>query len=103
MRVGRPLRRLALAWTDGVIVGAASAVADTDEIWQVGIDVDSSVRGRGIAAALSAHVTRAVLDAGRAPLWGAAPTNLPSLRTALSVGYTLSWVEAFTAPSDLTV
>lgn len=92
----RPTRIMALACVGADIVGAASAAEDTDTLWQIGIDVEPSAQRRGIAAALTSALARAILDAGRTPFYGVAPANMPSLRTALAVGFAPAWLEVFT-------
>ena len=89
----------ALALHDDEVVGVASASTDSDTLWQIGIDVHSNYRGRGLGAALTSRVARGVLDAGRVPYYGSSINNIASRRTAQSVGFYPSWVSVFTTGS----
>jgi len=86
----------ALALRDDEVVGVASASTDSDTLWQIGIDVHSDHRARGMGAALTSQVARAVLDAGRVPYYGSSINNIASRRTAQSAGFYPSWVSVFT-------
>ena len=89
----------ALALRDEEVVGVASASTDSDTLWQIGIDVHSDHRARGLGAALTSQVARAVLDEGRVPYYGSSINNIASRRTAQSAGFYPSWVSAFTTGS----
>ncbi|MYE55392.1 MAG: GNAT family N-acetyltransferase [Chloroflexi bacterium] len=89
----------ALALHDDEVVGVASASTDSDTLWQIGIDVHSNYRGRGLGAALTSRVARGVLDAGRVPYYGSSINNIASRRTAQSAGFYPSWVSVFTTGS----
>jgi RimJ/RimL family protein N-acetyltransferase len=91
-----PDRVVALAERDGLLVGVAAASDDSPHLWQIGIDVAPEARGIGIGASLTSALAAYVLAQGAAPWYGAAPANIPSIRTALSCGFRLAWVEAFT-------
>ncbi|HVC32920.1 MAG TPA: GNAT family N-acetyltransferase [Chloroflexota bacterium] len=78
---------------DGEIVGIAAASADCDRLWQIGVDVVTSARGRGIGRALVSHLTREVLRQGRIPYYSTTVANLRSRGLALGVGYRPCWVE----------
>ncbi|MGH2586133.1 MAG: GNAT family N-acetyltransferase, partial [Dehalococcoidia bacterium] len=86
----------AVAYRGDEVVGVATCGDDTDQLWQIGIDVADGFRGSGIGAALTSALARHILEAGRVPWYGAAPANLPSINTALAAGFRLAWVEVFT-------
>lgn len=94
----RTNRALATVEHTGEVVGVATMSDDTERLWQIGIDVASSFRGRGLGAALTAALARHALERNTFPWYGVAPANLPSINTALSAGFRLAWVEAFTYP-----
>ncbi len=75
------------------IVGIAGASADCDQMWQIGVDVVTHQRGRGIGKGLVGRLTREVLRQGRLPYYSAAPSNIASQALACSLGYRLTWVE----------
>jgi hypothetical protein len=94
----RPAMLLARAWHDDTLVGAATAGADSDLLWQIGIDVTPEAQGLGIGAALTATLARATLGAGRVPWYSVAASNLVSFRTALAAGFRFAWIEAYSVP-----
>jgi GNAT superfamily N-acetyltransferase len=66
---------------------AVAGVFLTYGLREIGIDVVEERRGEGIGRALVASTAREIVDRGYTPFYGCAPTNLPSVRTALSVGF----------------
>ena len=96
----RPTQVLAIARDSRGVAGVGSAGADSDFVWQIGIDVRADVRGQGLAAALVAEVTRFVLDEDRVPLYSLSLWNVPSFRTASAVGYRLAFWEAVTYSAE---
>ncbi len=93
---GRPVTVAALALRNGAVTGVAAATADSDTLWQIGIDVRSDHRGEGLGAALTSSTAAAVLSRGRVPYYGTTIGNIASRRTALSAGFYPCWVSAFT-------
>ena len=92
----RPTTLVALAKHRGRVVGAASTSADSDEVWQIGIDVSESHRHRRIGAALTSALASAVLREGKIPYYSTSSGNIPSMRTALSAGFHPGWVDLST-------
>ena len=80
---------------DGGIAGMAAASADCEKLWQIGIDVLPGHRGRGLGAALVRRLSDEILRRGHVPYYGAAATNIASLRTALRAGFAPAWTAAF--------
>jgi len=91
-----PLKLVAIAHRGGTFAGVASAIADGNELWQIGIDIAQGAQGLGIGQSLASAITEAVLDQGVVPYWCTNPANLRSIRTALSIGYKPAWLEVFT-------
>ena len=87
---------VAVAMREDVVVGVATASTDSDTLWQIGIDVHSDHRARGLGAALTSQVARGVLDEGRVPYYGSSINNIASRRTAQSAGFYPRWVSVFT-------
>ena len=83
----------AVARREGEVVGIAGASADSDELWQIGIDVVPTARGLGIGRALVHRLTSETIALGRVPYYSAALSNLRSLGLAVAVGYWPAWVE----------
>ena len=71
----------------------AGVSADSDDLWQVGIDVEAAYRGLGIGQALVYLVTEAVCSQGKVPYYATAASNLASRNVAHRVGYLPCWVE----------
>ena len=75
------------------IAGVAGASADTDRMWQVGIDVVEGYRGRGLGAALVSALSRRIIELGRLPYYGTAVGNLHSQAIAVKCGFVPAWAE----------
>jgi GNAT superfamily N-acetyltransferase len=81
---------------DGLIVGLAAASADSDSMWQVGIDVLPGYRNRGIGKALVSGLTEALFDIEKLPYYQTTGmANISSRRIAVSLGYRPAWVEIY--------
>lgn len=97
-RMGQGRREVvaAVALLGDVVAGVATATTDSDTLWQIGIDVHSGHRGKGLGAALTSRVARGILDEGRVPYYGSSVNNIASRRTAQAAGFYPCWVSAFT-------
>ena len=85
---------IALAALDGrTIAGVAGASADTEIMWQVGIDVVEEYRGKGLGTALVSALSREIVSQGRLPFYGTAAGNLASQRIAVGCGFVPAWIE----------
>jgi len=92
----RPRLLACSAKHDGVIVGLAAASADSDSMWQVGIDVLPDYRNRGIGKALISRLTEALFDIEKLPYYQTTGmANISSRRIAVSLGYRPAWVEVY--------
>lgn len=98
-KTGRPTMIAGIAEHAGEIAAVCGASADSPTMWQLGIDVSPNHQGQGIASALVSAVTQAVLDAGKLPYYGTSSSNVPSMRSALSVGYKPTWIEVLSRPT----
>lgn len=85
---------------DGEILGMAGVSADSDLLWQIGIDVMPEARGQGVAAALVAHIRNDVLAEGRLPYYGTSISHMASQRVALRCGFRPAWFELVAGPVD---
>ena len=81
------------AYDGGRLIGLAGCSADGDEMWQIGIDVLPEYRRQGIAAALTNQLARAVFEHDKVPFYGAAWSNVRSIRNGLKSGFRPAWVE----------
>ena len=93
---GRPNVVTAVAIRGEKVVAAAAASTDSDALWQIGIDVQSKHRGRGLGAVLTSRVASAVLARGKVPFYGSRVDNIASRRTAHSAEFYPSWVAVYT-------
>ena len=88
---------LAAAAKDGdEIIALAGASADTELMWQIGIDVRPAYRGRGIGAYLVSLLRTEIEKRGKLPYYGTSLSNLASQRIALHCGFRPAWVETET-------
>jgi GNAT superfamily N-acetyltransferase len=81
----------------GAILGIACASADSDLLWQIGIDVVPAARGAGIGRALVGRLTARIFERGRVPYYATAISNLRSSSVALGLGYVPAWTELYAA------
>jgi ribosomal protein S18 acetylase RimI-like enzyme len=91
----RPTMIVSLARHHRKVVGMAAASADNDIMWQVGVDILSDYRGKGIGKALVSHLTERIIERGKLPYYSTWVSNIGSQRTARSVGYKPVWVELY--------
>lgn len=99
----KSLDRLAVgAYDKGRLVGLAGCSADSDTMWQIGVDVLPSYRRKGIGAILTNRLARETFDRGYVPFYCAAWSNVKSAKNAVRSGFRPGWVEA-AAKSDLSV
>jgi hypothetical protein len=97
----RPLTAIALTWQGDRVAGVATLTMDSEQLWQIGIDVDARDRGLGLGAMMTAALGLEALSNDAVPYYGTTASNVASMRTALSAGFRPAWVEAFTKHSDL--
>ena len=75
------------------IVAMAGCSADTPLMWQVGVDVIPTHRGRGLAAQLVSRLRDEILARGKIPYYGTSLSNIYSWKTALTCGFCPSWID----------
>jgi len=80
-----------LAMVDGNIAGIAGVSADCEMLWQIGINVRSEYRNKGIATALTNKLAINVLAQGKIPYYATAPRNIASQRVAIRAGFLPAW------------
>ncbi len=85
-------------------VGVAGCSNDSENMYQIGVDVLPEYRRRGIASELVKKLTVLIAEKGICPYYRCAWSNIASRRTAISCGYSDAWVELSYRPiknSDL--
>jgi predicted GNAT family acetyltransferase len=76
-----------IAEMDGRYCGVAfSAAVSSDEV-DIGVEVDQSCRGQGMASALALKMCEEIINSGKKPVWAHAESNTGSMRTALKCGF----------------
>ena len=81
------------AVSDGEIIGMAGASADSEEFWQIGIDVVQNSEGRHVGTALVSELTMDILRCGKIPYYGTGMSHIASQRVAAAAGYDVFWFE----------
>ena len=69
----------------------AGASADSDTMWQIGINVEPGARRRGLATVLVSLLKDEILDRGILPYYGTAMSHIGSLRVAVGSGFIPAW------------
>jgi len=75
--------------------GIAAAAADSDVMWQIGVDTLPEYQNHGIAKAMVSILTENLFEKGILPYYSTRVVNIASQRTALSLGYNPAWVELY--------
>jgi len=75
------------AFCNGKYSGVAFSSAVSSSEVDIGVEVDPSYRGRGIASALCACMVRDIISQGRKPVWAHGESNKGSRHTALKCGF----------------
>ncbi len=88
------------AYDRGKLVGFAGCSADCGTMWQIGVDVLPEYRRQGTASAVTARLTREILDRGKVPFYCCAWSNVKSARNAVRCGYHPAWVELTAKPVE---
>lgn len=78
---------VAAAWADRRPVAFCYPVWQTESWWDVSIDTLAAYRQRGFGARAARTLIRYMRTTGKAPVWGALDTNLPSRTLAARLGF----------------
>ncbi len=90
-----PRRVAAVARCSGELAGIAGACADSDNMWQIGVDTLPEYRNRGIGKATVSAVTGYVLIQGIIPYYSTVVSNIDSSGICTALGYKPAWVELY--------
>ena len=99
-QASRPVKAVSIARNGSKLIGLASITADSAQLWQIGLDVVDDHRGKGVGTALTLALAKFALDSDAVPYYGATAANIPSIRTAISAGLKLAWMEVFSVPAE---
>lgn len=80
---------------DGMILGMSGASADSDSMWQIGIDVAKEARGQNIGPFLTILLKEEIIRRGKLPFYGTAESHIQSQRVGLKSGFFPAWWEAY--------
>lgn len=80
---------------EGDLVGVAGACADSQVLWQIGIDVKKEFRGQGLAACLVTRLANRILQRGIVPFYGTASSNIASQAVAHRCGFSPAWMNNY--------
>lgn len=82
-----------VAYDKGELLGVAGASNDTDDIWQIGVDVVPEKQKQHVATDIVRIISNEVLKKSKIPYYGTAWSNIASKRVAINAGYKPVWVE----------
>ena len=85
-RAVRNLYGMAVHDDDDEVVALAGAF-NTYGLHEIGVDVVAEHQGEGLGRAVVSALAREILDRGAVPFYGCNPSNIRSMRTALSAGF----------------
>ena len=91
----RPDVLACVARKENEVIALAGASADSDDFWQIGVEVLPPFRGRGIAREVVHELTRAILARGKIPYYSTHVDNLASNSVAIHLGYWPAWTEIY--------
>lgn len=83
---------------DGEILGMAGASADCEDMWQIGINVNSQAQGGNIGALLTIMLKKKILEMGKIPFYGTAESHIQSQTVEVKSGFIPSWAELCSGP-----
>ena len=87
---------LAVAAFDGdKIMGVAGASMDSENLWQIGVNVVREYKHRGVATNLVALIKDEILRRGKVPYYGTVQSHIFSKNTAINAGFKSAWVEIY--------
>jgi hypothetical protein len=79
----------------GKIIAIAGASSDSEDLWQIGLDVKEKYRDMGIGKFLLNLITKNIIKLRKIPYYSTTVWNIPSMNLALYSGYKLLWVEYY--------
>lgn len=80
---------------EGKPIAMAGASADSDTMWQIGIDVLSGFEHRGIAVCLVTMLKNRILEMGKVPFYGTSESHSNSMDVAIRSGFLPAFTEVF--------
>ena len=65
-------------------------------MWQIGINVNNSYRGKGIGAYLTNELKKEIIKKGVLPFYGTVESHISSQKIALRAGFTPAFYQMYT-------
>ena len=78
---------------NGEILGMAGASADSDVMWQIGIDVMPESKGQNLGPFITILLKREILKRGKLPYYGTVESHIQSQKVAVKSGFLPYWAE----------
>jgi len=91
----RPDVLAAAVFERGKILGLAGASKDSDQFWQIGLDIIPEARERHLGTALVKALAYEIIQRGHIPYYGTWAANIASRRVAHNSGFIPAWVELY--------
>lgn len=85
---------------NNTVVAMAGASKDTEEMWQIGVDVKKDYRSKGLATALVSNLANIIIEKGKIPYYSTTSSNIPSQLVAYKCGFMPFWYSKKTINSD---
>ncbi|MBR6627733.1 MAG: hypothetical protein IKL04_07140 [Lachnospiraceae bacterium] len=87
-------------YDQNAMAGMSGVSRDGTYLWQVGINVDKEMRGRGLAAGLVKELTMELLRRGVTPFYGTGEAHSISRSVALKAGYVPAFASVYAVRAD---
>ena len=84
-----------LAKKDNEVIALAGAGSETNNLWEVGVDVKPEYRKSGLGTKLVSNLTVDIIKQGIVPFYSASVTNLGSQMVANRSGYIPCWIDTY--------
>ena len=80
------------------LIGLSGCSADAEKMWQIGVDVLSEYRKKGVGSAMTAKLALEIFAREKVPFYCSAWSNIRSVRNAIKSGFLPAWVEMSIKP-----
>ena len=80
---------------DGAIAAMAGASRDSARMWQIGVDVQPPMRGKGLGSLVVSLLRNEIERRGALPFYGTSMSHMVSQKTALRAGFSPAWTELY--------
>ena len=95
IKPNRPDVLVVASYDNGEITGMAGASADSQMLWQIGIDVLLNHRSEGLGTYLVTLLKNEITKRGYIPYYSTSQSNIYSQNIARNTGFFPAWVEAY--------